>query len=1067
MKLHRTMRRPLRTLTVILLVQLPLALWSQPRLLDDFREITSWKAVASEGAQLVLSQSQGRTGPALQMAFDFAGGSGYVVAEKPFALDLPPNYQFTFDMRGETPPNNFEFKLTDDKENVFWIKKLNIQYPKDWTKQRIKKRQISFAWGPAGGGSISKVTKIEFAVSCGSGGKGTVWFDNFRFEPIEGTLPDIRPNFSASGGVGSMPPVLDAPGAELLGWRSDAKTEEQYIQFAFHRSREVGGLVIDWDSLDFAKSYEVLTSDDEHEWATSYVVGAGRGGRDYIYMHEGEGTFLRIAMHSSSRQNGYAIRRLAIKGPEFSSSPTDFFHALAADAPRGYYPKYFSDQQSYWTVLGVNGDTKKALLNEQGQLELGKGLFSLEPFLYIDGKLITWNDVTPRPSLFKDYLPFPAVTWTSNDGWTFTMDATAAGVPGNSLVAVRYSFISTRPVSNGKVFIAIRPFQVNPPWQSLNSEGGAARIDSIAYKDGYVYVNGLPLIPMTAPQAFGASAFERGGITDYMAKGTVPQEQNVHDRFGYASAALEYDFSFDAGQSGDIVIAYPFHGWTRSPVPNMKPGDPQLYYKLMFTTTAGRWQGKLNQLRLNLPPVATDVANTLRSTLAYIFINRSGAGLQPGSRNYDRSWIRDGALTCDALLRCGQREEVRAFLDWYAKGQMPDGRIPCVIDSRGPDPVPEHDSNGEFIYAVLEDFRFTRDTLWLRGKFDAVVKTVRYIQKLRAERKTDTFKSGTPEQRALYGLVTQSISHEGYSDVPRHSYWDDFFILRGLKDATTIARVLGETSLEREFAAERDDFQSDLYASMRLAMKNKDIDYIPGCAELGDFDATSTTIGVDPCGELGKIPEPALHNTFDKYFAFFTDRESTKRYVNYTPYEMRVIGTFVRLGQKNRAEEALNFFMKDRRPAAWNQWAEVVWRNADTPKYVGDIPHTWVGSDFIRSLLTMFAYERESDSALVLASGIPDAWINDTTGAVSIQGLHTVYGEVNLTLRKRGNRVSADLAAGLDPASCKVLLESPLSGRLRSVKVDGKKEAASKSGEVRITHLPATVEFTYERARGR
>jgi hypothetical protein len=40
--------------------------------------------------------------------------------------------------------------------------------------------------------------------------------------------------------------------------------------------------------------------------------------------------------------------------------------------------------------------------------------------------------------------------------------------------------------------------------------------------------------------------------------------------------------------------------------------------------------------------------------------------------------------------------------------------------------------------------------------------------------------------------VPESISHEGYASQPRHSYWDNFFVLRGLKDAAAMAAVLGE-----------------------------------------------------------------------------------------------------------------------------------------------------------------------------------------------------------------------------------------------------------------------------------
>ncbi|MEK6756877.1 MAG: hypothetical protein AABZ02_12060, partial [Bacteroidota bacterium] len=56
---------------------------------------------------------------------------------------------------------------------------------------------------------------------------------------------------------------------------------------------------------------------------------------------------------------------------------------------------------------------------------------------------------------------------------------------------------------------------------------------------------------------------------------------------------------------------------------------------------------------------------------------------QPGSRVYERSWIRDGVLTAGALLRLGHAQEVREFLEWYAKFQFPNGKIPCVVDRRG------------------------------------------------------------------------------------------------------------------------------------------------------------------------------------------------------------------------------------------------------------------------------------------------------------------------------------------------------------------------------------------------
>jgi hypothetical protein len=259
-----------------------------------------------------------------------------------------------------------------------------------------------------------------------------------------------------------------------------------------------------------------------------------------------------------------------------------------------------------------------------------------------------------------------------------------------------------------------------------------------------------------------------------------------------------------------------------------------------------------------------------------------------------------------------------------------------------------------------------------------------------------------------------------------------------------------------EFAAERDDFRKDLYASMRLAMHNTKIEYVPGCAELGDFDATSTTIGIVPGGELGNIPEPQLHNTFDKYFAYFEERKTREVGPNYTPYETRVIGTFVYLGQRQRAEEAVEFFMRDRRPAAWNQWAEVVWRDPATPKFIGDMPHTWVGSDFIRSVRAMFVYERERDTALVLGAGIPESWLADTTG-IEVGGLPTYYGGLSYRMQRLHDSLTVNIRGGLKIPSGGIIVTSPIAAPAKRVTVNGIPVTPNPAHDVVVRELPAMV----------
>ncbi len=1039
----------------------PPVVMAQVKLLDDFENLAGWQLIASDGVRGKTESAPGHAGNAMAIDFEFHAGSGYAIAQKRIPLELPANYKFTFFLRGDTPGNNFEFKLLDSLGNVYWIKQLNLEYPRAWKKRTIKKRHLTFAWGPAGGGMPAKIDRMEFVVSAGSGGKGTIYVDELRFEPIDDSLKPSRPaEIKVSSAKKGPQPWISAGGEVVKNWTSAGKSEREWLVINFQKEVEVGGLVIDWHQHDFATAYEVELSDDGNEWYSGHAVVGGNGGRDYIYLPEAEAKFLRLNLRRSSRGQGYGLAQLEVKAADFSSSANAFFNAIAVHAPRGYFPKHLLQQQTYWTIVGVSGDTKEALINENGAIEVAKAGFSLEPFLYRNQRLVTWNDVALKQSLEQNYLPIPSVHW-EDQGLQLHVTAFAAGEAGNSVLIAAYLLENkTAAAAAGKLFVALRPFQVLPPWQELNIIGGVSRLDSVRYVNSTVFANqDKRLMPVQAPNGFGAATFDQGDITEYLQKGVLPPNPYAKDVLGFASAALAFDFNLAPAASQKFELIVPLHdGEQGSGVANGKWQVEQLFHD-----TKKFWEAKLDQVEIRLPAFAQPIVDCFKSQLAYILINRDGPAIQPGSRTYERAWIRDGSLTSAAMLQTGNSPEVREYLDWYAPHQYPSGKVPCVVDTRGADPVPEHDSHGQLIYAMMEYFHFTRDTTWLREKFPYVVNAVRYIQTLRRERMTDTYRHGTPEQRACFGLVPESISHEGYSAKPMHSYWDDFFILRGLKDATQMAGILHENTLAQEFAAELEDFRNCLYVSLRLAMANKNIDFIPGCVELGDFDATSTTVGVSPVNELGNLPEPELQKTFAKYFEYFDQRRHNAiDWINYTPYETRLMGTFILLDQKERAHELLDFFLKDRRPPGWNHWAEVVWRDPATPKMIGDMPHTWVGSDFMRSLRSFFVYEREKDQALVVAAGIPEKWVRDPAG-IAVKNLHTYYGTLDYRMQMHDGTLHVELGGNLHMPPGKIVLKSPFSSDLKAVVVNGKKSKAFNAKEVRVNVLPARVTMSVTR----
>ncbi|MDP2366425.1 MAG: discoidin domain-containing protein, partial [Ignavibacteria bacterium] len=906
--------------------------FAQIKTLDDFESNEGWSIFKSDGVDLTISNDAGLNGNSISFDYDFTKGTGYGGIQKFFPIELPENFEFTFNVKAESPSNNFEIKFIDSTgNNVWWVNNRNFDFPKEWKKIRVKKRHINFAWGPTNEQSLKRIDRIEFTIASFIGGKGTVWIDDLKFE----TLPPEtniypQPFVTSSSQTANM--VVD--NSFNTHWFSN-KTSDEFLFIDFKTKREFGGLKIDWLKDFHARSFDVLLSDDGNNWEKVYSVSSNLSDVSYIKLSEAEAKYLKIAFLEKYNSGGIGIKEISFLDIKNSFTLNDFIIYTAKNSEKGNYPRYFLEQASYWNIVGVNNDVKEALINEDGMVEVDKANFSIEPLLKINDKLFNWANVNSTQSLDDNYLPIPRVNWNC-DNVNLEIKAFANGEANKSSVLyLKYTITNNSSApKNGSLFLLIRPFQVNPHYQFLNLTGGVGKISSIKEINNKIYVDDKVVLPITNYTSFSASAFDEGNSVDFIREGNIPSNKEVVDQTLLASGVLKYEFDLKPGEEKVIYLAIPFYKEESLPE-NLN----ESVVEQKLEETKDFWKSKVNHIKFNLPKSADRIVNTYKSNLAYILINRDNAGIQPGSRSYERSWIRDGSLTSSALLKSGIVDEVKEFIDWYTANQYENGKVPCVVDSRGPDPVPENDSHGELIYLIREYFNFTKDTTFLRSKNYNVKKAVEYIESLIAERSTDYFKNGNDSVRAYYGLVTESISHEGYSAKPMHSYWDNFFTMKGLKDAAEIQKILGEKESYERIKKVRDTFKENLYNSLTLAMKTRKINYIPGCVELGDFDATSTTIALTPCNELNDLPKPQVYNTFDKYYEYFKNRRDGKiDWVNYTPYENRLIGSFIQLGQPERAHELIEFFLNDQRPEGWNHWAEVVWKDERIPGFIGDMP---------------------------------------------------------------------------------------------------------------------------------
>jgi hypothetical protein len=978
---------------------------------DLSADASAWLPVASGLAQLKLSQAAvRRAGVALQMDFDFKGGAGFVVARRVLERAMPEEYVLRLRVRGHGPVNNLEVKLVDGTgQNVWRFVKKDLSPPARWTKLQVPSRAMEFAWGPAGGGVMKSLGAIEIAIVAGEGGAGALLIAELGIEDATPRATPVLRASSSADGSGAESALSDA------GWKPRPGDAQPWIEVDFGEPRTLGGLIIDWLQGAPHKGFRVRGSSNAQRWKLLYSTARAGGARSYVYLPDTTLRFLRLEL--SEAVGGLAIRPQSF---EFSRSIDAFWHALARYEPRGWHPRWLHREQSYWTPSGIANGNQCALMNEEGMVEVAPGSFSLEPMVRIDDRLFTWSDVAARQQLAQGYLPVPSVTWDTEQ-WRLHIKAetTASGT-----VRVRYGFenLTAEPLK-AVLFVLVRPFQVTPPWQSFGKLGGVSRIHDLAWRQGTLHIDAaLQVQPGAAPSGFIAASFAEGCIAGRL--GATPltaADTQLTDPFGFAEAALCFELAPKGRESRDAVLVC------------MSAAASGAIAEAAFN-----WDAELPVTQLTASSWGMDAIYAALTATAHVLVTRAGPALQPGPRRYTRSWIRDGTIMSAALLRMGHVDAVRDFIRWYAPYQREDGFVPCCVDVNGPDWLVEHDSHGELVALIADYYRFSADRALLDEMWPRVNAAVDCIGAL--------LEPG--------GLLPVSVSHEGYLAQPVHSYWDDFWALRGLRDAAELAQTLGKKELSALWRERAERFATTLFASIENTRRDRDLNFIPGSIEWADFDPTSTANAIALLDMLDELDRAAVDETFNRYlYDWRRKRTGALPWQNYTPYEIRIIGAFVRLGRRDAALELLRFFLADRRPPAWNQWPEIAWRDPRAPAHLGDLPHTWIAAEYVLAVRSLFVYERAADRALILAAGLAGEWL--TGPGVRVTRVATLYGTLSFSLRRLdAHTVRFDIAAGL---SAKLVLRPPLAAALRSVTVNDVASTAFEPDSVTLVSTDEAV----------
>lgn len=878
--------------------------------------------------------------------------------------------------------------------------------------------------------------------------RGTGWGNSIW----EITIFDKPASACAQSAAEGYGPERAVDGNEETAWRSEGVRDEWWA-VELPDSFDLGGIELTWGPR-YATEYDVEVSSDGQTWDKMYREEFGNGGRDYIFFPSRRARWVRIVCRRSADERGFELAHLELKSGEEQVTPLRAYQAAARNAPRGRYPMWLRREQEFWTVVGLPDDDQESLIGETGTVEPFKGGFSVQPFVVLGTQIVTWADVKVSQRLEDDYLPLPSVQWKGS-GWKLEISAVTVGEPGAAHTAVRYRLSNTtaRPV-RARLVLAVRPIQLNPIWQ----HGGLSRIDEAEYvAEGAMprlrINNRAGLLLATRPDKVGVSPLSNGDVTDFLDRGMLPDITLARDTDGKVGAGLEYRLDVEPSAYKDVVVLLPLH--SSADVSEVWGQTPEVAFESAWSEARSKWTDLLHLGKIEIPEKR--LTQVLKSNLAYILINHDSPWLKPGSRNYNHGWMRDGALTGEAMLRLGRADLVKSFIlnfhrfvndeGWVPFMIMEDGR-PCGFNpNKDGGEGHEFDSQGQFVFIVRRYYDFTKDQDTLRAVYPSIVRALKYGRAIRKMRMADKYRD-----TEYWGILPHSNSHEGYFPA-KHSYWDDFWMLRGLKDGAWLAEALGRSEDAAWMREEEQDLRRCLLISIDKVVQRGGLNYVPGCVELSDEDPTSTSIAVITCDEGAWLPSNLLYRTFDRY-----QSRIEKRYRgvpdSFTPYEARNAEVFARLGQRERALALIRYLANDStRPRAWNHLAEVVHADYRAASYIGDMPHTWVGSDLINAMISLFVYE-DRDS-LVLGAGLDPAWASE---GITVADLPTAFGAVAYRVARDGDHIEAEVTGTAAPPKGFVWA-LPDAWREGSFALNGE-PVSLEGGNIRFSRLPAQITVT-------
>ncbi|MBC7126279.1 MAG: hypothetical protein H5T24_11655 [Bacteroidales bacterium] len=139
----------------------------------------------------------------------------------------------------------------------------------------------------------------------------------------------------------------------------------------------------------------------------------------------------------------------------------------------------------------------------------------------------------------------------------------------------------------------------------------------------------------------------------------------------------------------------------------------------------------------------------------------------------------------------------------------------------------------------------------------------------------------------------------------------------------------------------------------------------------------------------------------------------------------------------------------------------MVWNDYRTPAYIGDMPHTWVGSDFINAFRNIFVYEDIDHNTLCIGSALKQDWIDSPQG-ISVQNLPTYYGFLSYSITKGNDHYTIKIGGNIRVPANGICIRNFNGSKLpKGVVMNGTKLITYNVNEIRVNEIPSEIKIYY------